>query len=75
MQIMQINTFYVEPIIVSACQGDGYSDNIPTTCDTCKLWSRCRGGYRAASEQLYGTFDKVDSIIFDSIDIKHTNRK
>ena len=49
--------------IVTDCQSDGYFDNIPTPCDTCKLWSRCRGGCRAASEQLYGTFDKVDPIV------------
>lgn len=49
--------------IVADCQGDGYFDKIPTPCDTCKLWSRCRGGCRAASEQLYGTFDKVDPIL------------
>ena len=51
--------------IVADCQGDGYFDKIPTPCDTCKLWSRCRGGCRAASEQLYGTFDKVDPILHD----------
>ena len=49
--------------IVTECQSDGYFDNIPSPCDTCKLWSRCRGGCRAASEQLYGTFDKVDPIV------------
>lgn len=49
--------------IVSDRQNDGYFDTIPTPCDTCKLWSRCRGGCRAASEQLYGTFDKVDPIL------------
>ena len=54
--------------IVSECQGDGYFDTIPTPCDKCRLWSRCRGGCRAASEQLYGTFDKVDPILFDSTD-------
>jgi radical SAM protein with 4Fe4S-binding SPASM domain len=54
--------------IVSESQGDGYFDTIPTPCDTCKLWLRCRGGCRAASEQLYGTFDKVDPVLFDSRD-------
>ena len=54
--------------IVSECQGDGYFDTIPTPYDKCRLWSRCRGGCRAASEQLYGTFDKVDPILFDSTD-------
>ena len=54
--------------IVSESQGDGYFDTIPTTCASCKLWFRCRGGCRAASEQLYGTFDKVDPVLFDSTD-------
>ena len=54
--------------IVSNCQVDGYFDRIPTPCNTCKLWARCRGGCRAASEQLYGTFDKVDPILFDLTD-------
>jgi radical SAM protein with 4Fe4S-binding SPASM domain len=54
--------------LVSESQGDGYFDTIPTPCDTCKLWFRCRGGCRAASEQLYGTFDKVDPVLFDSRD-------
>jgi radical SAM protein with 4Fe4S-binding SPASM domain len=52
--------------IVAESQGDGYFDKIPTPCDACKLWSRCRGGCRAASEQLYGTFDKVDPILHDA---------
>ena len=54
--------------IVLEGQDDGYFDTIPTPCDKCKLWFRCRGGCRAASEQLYGTFDKVDPILFDSRD-------
>ena len=52
--------------IVAESQDDGYFDKIPTPCDACKLWSRCRGGCRAASEQLYGTFDKVDPILHDA---------
>jgi radical SAM protein with 4Fe4S-binding SPASM domain len=40
-----------------------YFDTIPTPCDKCELWERCRGGCRAASEQLYGTFDRVDPIL------------
>ena len=54
--------------IVSESQGDGYFDTIPTPCAACKLWFRCRGGCRAASEQLYGTFDKADPVLFDSTD-------
>ena len=51
--------------IVSECMNDGYFDNVPEPCGTCSLWTRCRGGCRAASEQLYGTFDKADPILFD----------
>lgn len=42
---------------------DGYYGNIPAKCSGCELWERCRGGCRAASEQLYGTFDRVDPIL------------
>lgn len=42
---------------------DGYYSNIPAKCSGCELWERCRGGCRAASEQLYGTFDRVDPIL------------
>ena len=40
----------------------GYFDNIPARCQQCELWERCRGGCRAASEQLYGSFDLADPI-------------
>ena len=65
-----LGNIYDKPIgqIISECQGDGYFDEIPTPCITCKLWSRCRGGCRAASEQLYGTFNRVDPILSDSMD-------
>lgn len=36
---------------------------IPEQCSGCKLFARCKGGCRAASEQVYGTFDKIDPII------------
>ena len=49
--------------IVKESQNDGYFDSVPTPCKECALWHRCRGGCRAASEQLYGTFDKVDPIM------------
>jgi radical SAM protein with 4Fe4S-binding SPASM domain len=49
--------------IVEISQGDGYFDTVPTLCGSCKLWERCKGGCRAASEQLYGTFDRVDPIL------------
>lgn len=42
---------------------DGYYNNIPDRCSACELWSRCRGGCRAASEQLYGTFDLADPLL------------
>ena len=51
--------------IVTDAQTEGYFNTIPTYCKSCSLWKRCRGGCRAASEQLYGTFDKVDPIIYN----------
>lgn len=51
--------------IISECMNDSYFDKVPETCSTCSLWTRCRGGCRAASEQLYGTFGKADPILFD----------
>lgn len=36
---------------------------IPEQCAGCVLYARCKGGCRAASEQVYGTFDRVDPII------------
>lgn len=57
--------------IVSECQNDGYFDKVPEYCTTCNLWSLCRGGCRAASEQLFGTFDKADPILFSH----HHHRK
>lgn len=49
--------------IVEASQKGGYFDSVPSRCEGCKLWERCKGGCRAASEQLYGSFDRVDPII------------
>ncbi len=40
-----------------------FFETIPTHCKGCNLWERCRGGCRAASEQLYGTFDLPDPIL------------
>ena len=40
-----------------------YFATIPAECQRCELWERCRGGCRAASEQLYGTFDSVDPVL------------
>ena len=36
---------------------------VPDMCRDCALLSRCNGGCRAASEQVYGTFAKVDPIL------------
>lgn len=36
---------------------------IPEKCVSCKLYERCKGGCRAASEQVYGTFNAVDPIL------------
>ena len=49
--------------IIERSATDGYFDTIPEQCGACSLWERCRGGCRAASEQLYGTFDRIDPII------------
>ena len=49
--------------IIERTASESYYDNIPATCTACELWERCRGGCRAASEQLYGTFDRVDPIM------------
>lgn len=48
--------------IITESQDSGYFAKIPTPCSTCKLWARCRGGCRAASEQLYGSFDVIDPV-------------
>ena len=39
-----------------------YSE-IPDKCRDCAMLSRCNGGCRAASEQVYGTFGQVDPIL------------
>lgn len=49
--------------ILEHSQSDGYFASRPVECAECTLWERCRGGCRAASEQLYGTFDRVDPIV------------
>lgn len=35
----------------------------PEQCSGCKLFARCKGGCRAASEQVYGTFREADPIL------------
>lgn len=49
--------------IIERASQDAYFSSVPTKCDGCELWERCRGGCRAASEQLYGTFGEVDPIV------------
>ena len=49
--------------IIARANDDGYFTTRPDRCVGCKLWTRCRGGCRAASEQLYGTFDRVDPVM------------
>lgn len=39
---------------------------VPEQCAGCKLFARCKGGCRAASEQVYGSFDKVDPILLNT---------
>lgn len=40
-----------------------YFNTIPEFCTSCKLLDTCKGGCRAASEQVYQTFSKVDPIV------------
>jgi radical SAM protein with 4Fe4S-binding SPASM domain len=49
--------------ILDATHIGNFYGGIPDHCANCKLWEMCRGGCRAASEQLYGTFDRVDPIV------------
>lgn len=49
--------------IITRSSSDGYFDHTPAECSACELWERCRGGCRAASEQLYGTFDRIDPVM------------
>lgn len=49
--------------ILDATHLSNYYGGVPEHCAACKLWDVCRGGCRAASEQLYGTFDRVDPIV------------
>ena len=49
--------------IIERSMSDGYFDSVPESCAGCKLWQRCKGGCRAASEQMYGTFDRIDPVM------------
>lgn len=57
-----IHSTPLKSIIEKATQ-DEYFTTTPAKCVGCSLWERCRGGCRAASEQLYGTFGEADPIV------------
>ena len=42
---------------------DAYFNTTPDYCASCELLPRCGGGCRAASEQVYNTFAKVDPLL------------
>jgi len=42
-----------------------YFNTIPDYCKGCELVERCGGGCRAASEQVYNTFEKADPVLDD----------
>lgn len=52
----------LEEIIGNSVSEEYYSA-IPEQCAGCALWERCKGGCRAASEQLFGRFDMADPLI------------
>lgn len=62
-----LGNIYETPIeeIIKASENEGYFDAVPERCGGCELWNRCRGGCRAASEQVYGSFNRVDPILGD----------
>lgn len=62
-----LGNIHCEPIaqILTKALNSRYFDSMPDACTNCNLWSRCRGGCRAASEQLYGRFDLADPILTD----------
>lgn len=60
-----LGNIHREPLsqILTNATTSGYFDSVPDVCTQCSLWSRCRGGCRAASEQLHGRFDLADPIL------------
>ncbi len=52
----------LKEILVEYFQSD-YFNAIPEYCSDCNLLSTCKGGCRAASEQVYDTFSKVDPVV------------
>ena len=39
---------------------------VPDRCRDCALLSKCNGGCRAASEQVYGTFAEADPLLVEA---------
>lgn len=62
-----LGNIYEESIdkILETARVNNLYDCIPDYCAGCNLWESCRGGCRAASEQLHGTFNRVDPIVTD----------
>lgn len=60
-----LGNIHREPLsqILTQATASGYFDSVPDVCAQCNLWSRCRGGCRAASEQFYGRLDLADPIL------------
>jgi len=51
------------PEILINKEFDDYFNVIPDYCAKCEFLSRCEGGCRAASEQVYDSFAKVDPVV------------
>ncbi|MDR0830850.1 MAG: radical SAM protein [Prevotellaceae bacterium] len=42
---------------------NSWATAVPAFCADCQHWTKCKGGCRAASEQVFGKLDKEDPII------------
>ena len=49
--------------ILYSTENDDYYNSIPSFCVSCNFLQLCKGGCRAASEQVYNTFSKVDPLL------------
>lgn len=60
-----LGNIHKEPLakILARCDETGYFATVPEKCNACQLWESCKGGCRAAAEQVYGTFTRRDPII------------
>lgn len=60
-----IGNIYQRPLgdILSDPAVTGRYAAVPDHCRDCTLFSRCNGGCRAASEQVYGRFDRPDPVV------------